>query len=287
MGSAAHDIGGPHHDQHPVFRGAAGSLRGSGELADGDAVAQGFLHMFHQRIVMAGHGQMALTAKFHDRGGVIIGAAVPHLFQLVHHGRELFIGPGLDIAVIGSVGRGITPLALPGRMVHQGDQLQAGRVRQGEEQVPHAGIGHFTAQMQQVVGTQHTRLAAMVQGIHTAAQHGDAPLVVVFAHGQGIEHGGDTGRHDLGIMGEKGGFRLRPDNFGTGHQMLFQIVGVQFHKTGQQIVTFAVDAFQGGSGLDVAFVHIGNQAVTHQHMAMHHGGGRHHPGVTQNIFFHG
>lgn len=141
--------------------------------------------------------------------------------------------------------------------------------------------------MQQMVGTQHARLAAMVQGIHTAAQHGDAPLVVVFAHGQGIEHGRDTGRHDLGIMGEKGGFRLRPDNFGTGHQMLFQIVGVQFHKTGQQIVTFAVDAFQGGSGLDVAFVHIGNQAVTHQHMTMHHGGGRHHPGVTQHIFFHG
>ena len=69
--------------------------------------------------------------------------------------------------------------------------------------------------------------------------------------------------------------------------MLFQIVGVQFHETGQQIVPFAVDAFQTGRGLYVAVVHIGHQAVTHQHMSVHHGGGRHHPGVTQHIFFHG
>ena len=111
--------------------------------------------MLHQRIVMAGHGQMMLPAEFHDRGGVVVGAAVPDLFQLVHHGRELLIGPGPDIAVIGPVGRGIAPLALPGRVVHQGDQLQAGSIRQRKEQVTHAGIGHLTAQMQQMVGTQH------------------------------------------------------------------------------------------------------------------------------------
>ena len=99
---------------------------------------------------------------------------------------------------------------------------------------------------------------------------------MVFAHGEGVEHGGDPGGHDLRVVREERGHALRPDHLGAGDEMFFEVVGVQLHKAGEQVVAFQIDAFVEG----------GDVAVADKKAPFHDRVGRDQPGVGEYGFVH-
>ena len=62
----------------------------------------------------------------------------------------------------------------------------------------------------------------------------------VHADAEGIEHRRDPGRRDLRVIGEHRAAGV-PHHRRTRHVMGFQMVGVQFDETGQEIVAVEVD----------------------------------------------
>ena len=284
MRPAAHHVGRSHEHEHTVFGGMARRLHRRGELADGDAVAEGFFNVFHKRVVVARHRQASLPAESHNGRGIVLRAAVARGLKAFDDLLELLIRPRGDVAVIGAVGRGIAPLALARRVVHERHEAERGRIGQREKKILHPGIGHFTAQVQQVFGPELPGGAATVQRAYGLAEHGDTAFVVVLAHGQGIKNGRDPGRDDLGVMGEKGGHALRPEHFGARDEMLFEVVGVKLHKAGHQVVAFQIDAFRERAR---AVVERDDAPVADDEGAFDNRVGGDQPGVGEYGFVHG
>ncbi len=83
--------------------------------------------------------------------------------------------------------------------------------------------------------------------------------VLVRAHAQAVEDGGDAGGDDLGVVGLDRG-RLVPAQAGARRIVAFQMVGVQFDEAGDQVVALEVLAERG-----VAVGDIGDLAVADQH----------------------
>ena len=110
--------------------------------------------MFHKRVVVARHRQTSLPAESHNGRGIVLRAAVARGLKAFDDLLELLIRPRGDVAVIGAVGRGIAPLALARRVVHERHEAERGRIGQREKKILHPGIGHFTAQVQQVFGPE-------------------------------------------------------------------------------------------------------------------------------------
>ena len=169
-------------------------------------------------------------------------------------------------------------------MIHERHEAERGRIGQREEKILHPGVGHFTAQVQQVLRPEFPGGAATVQRAHGLAEHGDTAFVVVLAHGKGIEDGRDPGRDDLGVVGEKGGHALRPEHFGARDEMLFKVVGVELHKAGHQVVAFQIDAFRERTR---AVVERNDAPVADDESALHDRVGRDQLGVGEYGFVHG
>lgn len=169
-------------------------------------------------------------------------------------------------------------------MVHERHEAERGRIGQREKKILHPGIGHFTAQVQQVFGPELPGGAATVQRAYGLAEHGDTAFVVVLAHGQGVKNGRDPGRDDLGVMGKKGGHALRPEHFGARDEMLFEVVGVKLHKAGHQVVAFQIDAFRERAR---AVVERDDAPVADDEGAFDNRVGGDQPGVGEYGFVHG
>ena len=169
-------------------------------------------------------------------------------------------------------------------MVHERHEAERGRIGQREKKILHPGIGHFTAQVQQVFGPELPGGATTVQRAYGLAEHGDTAFVVVLAHGQGIKNGRDPGRDDLGVVGEKGGHALRPEHFGARDEMLFEVVGVKLHKAGHQVVAFQIDAFRERAR---AVVERDDAPVADGEGAFDNRVGGDQPGVGEYGFVHG
>ena len=62
---------------------------------------------------------------------------------------------------------------------------------------------------------------------------------VAIADTEGIEHGGDARRCNLGIMSEQGRHG-RPAHFGPRHEVTLQIVGMNLDQTGDEQVAVEI-----------------------------------------------
>lgn len=91
-----------------------------------------------------------------------------------------------------------------------------------------------------MVGAQAVFPLAGFNGIRKRA-HIRITKVRVFIHAdaQRIEHGGDAGTRDLGVVGLHGGNRA-PAHLGTRRIVGFQVVGMQLDQARQQEVAFAI-----------------------------------------------
>ena len=97
-------------------------------------------------------------------------------------------------------------------------------------------IGQFAAQVDQVVGAEHAGFLPGIDGGKGGVQ-GFQPHAFAFqiADGQGIQHGGDAGRHALCIVGDDCR-QHRPQHAVARHQVFFQIVGMDLHQAGNQVI---------------------------------------------------
>ena len=198
-------------------------------------------------VVMAGQGQAAPMSGGGDGGAV--GGRMKRRVGLAAAGEIIHLGMGEMVFphVIFLVLVLMHELALAGRVVHQADDADQGIVGKGLEQGDDVSRGQFAAQMQPVFGAQMSLGLGFGHAPHHHFQIGQT--VGAFddvAAGNGVEHGGDSRRRHLGVMGHHGGVRV-PAHLGTGQDMAFQIVGVQFDQPGQQHVAAAIDRAGGGA----------------------------------------
>jgi hypothetical protein len=120
----------------------------------------------------------------------------------------------------------------------------------GVERVEHLydiGGGDFTAQMQEMVGTQQLTLGQARERLRAtrlqvAVVHVD---VRTRADSERIENRRDSGCGHLGIVDHECGVDI-PAHAWAGREMLLEVVGVQFDQTGQQIVAVPVLGIRRG-----------------------------------------
>ncbi len=237
--------------------------------------------MRHGCIVVAGNRQAARQAQFDDRTPVTVGVlvGVGHLFndETVHFLVVHVVLAHVVLAVLGLQGK----LTLAGRVVHHRDQLHQWLVHQIAKHAQGIRVADLAAQVQQVLGTSQ----ACRVGVGNRLQHG-GQLLHALAFGvdvadrQRVEHRGDARCDDLRIVADHRGHR-RPINARTRRQVLFEVVGVQFHQPRQQVIALHVLSL---TQLAASTLDLGNQAVTDHHSAGEYLLGRHHAGVTENLF---
>lgn len=86
-------------------------------------------------------------------------------------------------------------------------------------------------------------------------------MLVVRAHAQTIEHGGDAGRRYLAIVGLNGGHGV-PSHAGSRRVMHLEVIGVQFDEAGNEVVTAKIDAASRGSFHDLDDPAVANDRAT-------------------------
>ena len=147
-------------------------------------------------------------------------------------------------------------------MVHQRDEADIGILLEVLEMLQHVVGRDFAAQVEEVLGAQAAFLLGGMDRIRKAAHLAHfKTTVLVGAHPQAIENGRDAGRGDLRVMGLDGR-RGVPANARTRRVVLFQVVGMQFDQTRDEIVAF--DILAGSCG---PFGDIGDLAITDQERA--------------------
>ena len=135
-----------------------------------------------------------------------------------------------------------------------------------------------------MIRAQGACFAAGVQGLHCLAQHGYAPLVVVFANRECVKDRGDAGRDYLGVVGEEGGLGLWPEHLGPWQEMLFQIVRVQLHKARHKVAALAVVHLGAPRGRP--FGYFRNLAVADNYVAVHNLVFENNAAIVKNKFAH-
>ena len=153
---------------------------------------------------------------------------------------HLRIGQAVLALVILAIFRQFRELALPGGVVHERHDAHMRVPGQRVEHVRHAFGGEFAAQVQQMLCPQQAALARHVDGLqHVLQLFGAIAARLHLAQRQRVEHGGDAGGGDLRVVRQHRG-QTGPLHAGAGIEMLLQIVGVQFHQSGQQPVLLPV-----------------------------------------------
>ncbi len=114
-----------------------------------------------------------------------------------------------------------------------------------------------------MLGAQPAFLLGRLDGVgHLAHLAVLEAAVLVRAHAQAVEDGGDAGGDDLRVM-RLDRRRLVPADAGTRRIMAFQMVGMQLDKAGDQVIAFEILA-----DCRIAFGDIGDLAVADQDGAL-------------------
>ena len=94
----------------------------------------------------------------------------------------------------------------------------------------------------------------------------------------------EVGRRHLRVVSQKGSASRRPDNLGSGHEVFFKIVRMQFHKTRQQVVAPPVlHGNPAAYGRRARFQGM-DASIAHAKVPFNNGVGRDHAGVGDTIF---
>ena len=145
-------------------------------------------------------------------------------------------------------------------MVHQRNETNVRIVFEVLEMIEHIVGGDLAAQVDEVIGAQPVLALCRLDGIgHVAHFAVLEAAVLVGAHTQAIEDGGDAGRDDLRVM-RLDRRRLVPANARARRIMRFQMIGMQLDQAGDQIVALEILADVG-----TAFGNVGNPAVADQY----------------------
>jgi hypothetical protein len=156
----------------------------------------------------------------------------------------------------------IDELALTGGMIHDRDQLDEVIFVELVEGRQAVISGDFTAQMDEVISPQgafiNTALEGVGHGLHVVI---GKISVMIDADTQGVEHGSDARRGNLGIMGQHGGHGA-PAHLRARRIVALDMIGVQLNEAGQQIFSVHVLSGPVQSRRQCPFGNVINHAVT-------------------------
>ena len=199
-----------------------------------------------------------------------------HVLTLRDHLRQVLVAPALVALGVDAELLHVHPLALAGRVVHQGHQPHGRIVQKRRRYLEHVVARQLAADVQEVLGPQQPLAARMAQGVHGVLEALCAHRAFVeIAHAHGVEHRRDArGRH-LRVVGEQGRHG-RPAHAGARLQVLLEVVGVQLDQSRDQVV--AVPVLRAGRGA-AARLQIDDHPIAHRYGR--HGDlvGRDDPGV--------
>jgi hypothetical protein len=135
-------------------------------------------------------------------------------------------------------------LTLSGGVVHERDEAEIGIGEDGFETGGGFRMGEFTAEVEEVIGAEEGGGLSQVKGEDAIGDKiaGETVEVAIHTDADGVQDGGETESGHLGVVGEECG-EGGPTG-AAGLEVLFQVIGVEFHAAGKQKVAIEIDGFR-------------------------------------------
>ncbi len=240
MRLAPHDIGRAHQHAHAGLVRGLGGIETGREFGELHTVADRLVHMRKRRIVMAGDSDAVIGADLCDGDAMRRRIAHGLLHALVDEDLEGLVGKPALLLVVENVLVHRLELPLARSMVHQRNEPDIRVVGKIGEVIEHIVGRNFAAKVDKMLGPK----AALALGGLDGVCHGPhlallEAAILVRSHPQAVEHGGDAGRSDLCVMRLDRRRRI-PAHARTWRIVLFQMVGMQLDKPGDQIIALEV-----------------------------------------------
>ena len=206
------------------------------EFADHDAVGRVPRDLLGAVVVMAGQRQVAVADTVQKPAALRLAQAPALLQQFRNapfhsvrrhmHLLDAHLPVTVEVAVLADA-RGV---------VHQAHHADQGMVGDRINQPRHVGRGQFAAQMQEMLAFQQPRRRQRIK-VRDTVQEGLGPpgIEAEIAQAERIQHRRDARRDGLRVMRQHGGTG-RPARIGARLHLTFQIVGVDIHDAGDQVL---------------------------------------------------